>query len=293
MKLSVFFEHVKEAASQSGMSIASVLQAVRKAGIEALEKGHRDLLGESKAYLKLIQEADLKISCIYETFDFGGIDDIQKAKPLIDTANRVGAKRVLVIPGFWQETEAKALLTVKEDYEKLCACLNENEKMQAMVEALKQMVVYAKEQTKGEVLVTLEDYDYFTSPCAVKNMLSYFMEQVPGLRYTLDIGNFAYSDEDVREAYEVLGAFISHVHCKDRGREEEVETLGLKNNKGLRPVPVGKGYMPMKELVTSLLRNGYDGYYAIEHFGAETQLAYMQASAAYLLGVEREVMQDN
>lgn len=36
------------------------------------------------------------------------------------------------------------------------------------------------------------------------------------LKFTLDTGNFAYSDEDAVQAYEVLKDYIVHVHCKDR-----------------------------------------------------------------------------
>lgn len=42
------------------------------------------------------------------------------------------------------------------------------------------------------------------------------MKNVPGLKYTLDTGNFAFSDENVLEAMEVMKDYIVHVHCKDR-----------------------------------------------------------------------------
>ena len=66
---------------------------------------------------------------------------------------------------------------------------------------------------KGE---TLEDFDGPVQPFARMYQLLWFMENVPGLKFTLDTGNFAYSDEDAVQAYEVLKDYIVHVHCKDR-----------------------------------------------------------------------------
>lgn len=46
------------------------------------------------------------------------------------------------------------------------------------------------------------------------------MENVPGLKFTLDTGNFAYSDGGCCAAYEVLKDYIVHVHAR-------IETLIL------------------------------------------------------------------
>ena len=69
------------------------------------------------------------------------------------------------------------------------------------------------------------------------------MEQVPGFCWTLDVGNFAYSSENILDAYEVLHTYTAHVHCKDRGTENPTSN-GIVGpyNKGLRPVSAGDGY---------------------------------------------------
>ncbi|MNW22304.1 hypothetical protein D3C71_2237060 [compost metagenome] len=54
--------------------------------------------------------------------------------------------------------------------------------------------------------------------------------------------------------------------------------------------PAGSGCIPMKEIVTELLKSGYDDTFAIEHFGAQNQLAYMKQSAEWLLGLRKEVL---
>lgn len=52
-----------------------------------------------------------------------------------------------------------------------------------MVQALKELVAYGKEKN---ILVTLEDFDGPVQPFARMYQLLWFMENVPGLKFTLD-----------------------------------------------------------------------------------------------------------
>ena len=65
MKLSVFYDHILQAKEQSGKSLEELLRGVQAAGIDAVEICLTYLL-EHKETLKLLQDADLGISCIYE-----------------------------------------------------------------------------------------------------------------------------------------------------------------------------------------------------------------------------------
>ena len=94
------------------------------------------------------------------------------------------------------------------------------------------------------------------------------------------MGNFAYSDENVWDAYTLLQEYIVHVHCKDRGEEPNCSENIY--NRGLATIPVGKGYLPIGALEEKLATKGYDGYLAIEHFGSSDQFTYLLDSAAYL-----------
>ena len=143
------------------------------------------------------------------------------------------------------------------------------------------------------IMVSVEDFDSFTSPIARMNPIKWFMNQIPGLKHTLDMGNYAFSNENAQEAYELFQNQIGHVHCKDRGEEKEEdpaiwEELGLPfgeelaHRRGMKPVAVGDGYLPIAELVGKLKDKGYEGYLAIEHFGAPDQLEYMLKSADFL-----------
>ena len=145
-----------------------------------------------------------------------------------------------------------------------------------MVHALSSLAEYAA--LRG-VTITLEDFDGFLQPFARTYPLLWFMEHVPGLRYTLDIGNFAFSDEDVSYAAWLLKDYIVHVHCKDRAESPLVHGRFCR---GLGQTPAGTGYLPMAKLLTDLEACDYDGYLAIEHFDAPDQLSFIEQSAAFL-----------
>ena len=275
-KMSVFFDHVLEAQEQTGKSLSEILGETRRAEIRGLEMRLSQLLEREEEFAGLLAENDLKISCIYEMYDWAIHPDFTEAMVQVDKAAQYGAKVILIVPGFMPEEEAgklRALVTGKEIWQ----FMDKNSYVQNIKNELTKIVNYAKEK---EITVTLEDFDGFTAPFSRMEELLYFMNRVPGLMYTLDMGNFAYSDENVLDAYALLQEYVAHVHCKDRG--EEPKHAEEKYNRGLASVPVGKGYLPIDELEQKLATKGYDGYLAIEHFGASDQLKYLLDSAAYL-----------
>lgn len=284
MRLSIFYDHLREACQQQSMTMQQVLVKAKKAGIQGVEINLSCLLEQEEEILQLLKEQDMCISCIYEFYDWGNQPNATKVKQHIDAAVRVGAKKILVVPGFVTDEEAIELNAKSLVEDQLFLWMDSNHKINCMKEVLCQAVVYGKQQ---DVLVTLEDFDDKKAPYARMNQLYYFMKKVDGLRFTMDAGNFAYSDEDALTAYHKLKPYVVHVHCKDRGMEEHV--TGHCYNKGLAAVPVGKGYMPIKEVVTDLIKSGYDDFLAIEHFGASNQLTYMIESAEFLHNLMQNV----
>ncbi len=276
-KLSVFYDHILEAMEQTNRTRLELFQEVKSEGIDAIEISAKHVRKNYRELKEDLNESGLVISCIYETYDWGNKPLWLQAKKQVDLARKVGAKTILVIPGFLSEKEAAALNEKAVSNEETSIFMNANSKTQNMKDALNKLVAYAS--TKG-VSVTLEDYDGYTAPYSRMYQLKWFMQNVPGLKFTLDMGNFAFSDEDVKQAYTILSQYIVHVHCKDRGEEEHNTENRYK--RGLLPVPCGKGYLPIKELVNLLIENGYDGYFAIEHFGAPDQATYIKTSAEYL-----------
>lgn len=253
MKFSIFYEHIKEAVEQSKKNEEKILSFVKKFGIAGIEICFSQLKNDFSIFEKL-KSYNFEISCIYEFYSWSDMEDFSKLKNHIEMSEKVCAKKILIVPPF----------------------LEENKNVFMIEEFLKKAVEIASSKN---ITVTLEDFDNEKSPCAKISQLKNFFTKIPGLKCTFDLGNFAFSDENVLDAFDELKDFIFHVHCKDRGYENGIN---LQNNKGLASVPTGFGYLPIKELILKILDTGYDDYFAIEHFNAYDQLDYIKKSSEFL-----------
>ncbi|MCR5684525.1 MAG: ThuA domain-containing protein [Lachnospiraceae bacterium] len=291
IRLSVFYDHLREAAGQTGRTFEELLAEAHRAGISGVEMEYSTL--EQKPELdRIIKNADMEISNLYHFFDFGHryAQDMQTGRKMIDTARTLGIERVMIIPGFLSPDQVKLLNKAGGSYEETEACMNKIPEILAMRDAIAGLTEYAAQY---DIMVSIEDFDAYDSPIARINHIRWFLTQIPDLKHTLDMGNYCFSNENVEEAYELFKDRIGHVHCKDRGQEQEDESKIRENlgipcgeklvyRRGLRPVPVGDGYIPIAELVHKLRKQGYRGYLAIEHFGSPNQLGYMLKSAKFL-----------
>lgn len=265
MKLSVFYDHILQAADQSGKLVEELLSGVRAAGIDAVEIRMEYILGHEET-VELLKNAGLKVSCVYEFYEMENKDESEKIHRHIETALRMHAEKILVVPGFFSQVEAEEMQNYLHSYDKLSEMFNHNAKTLNMAQGLRECVGIGE---KAGITVTVEDFDDIKSPLSCMNGILWFLNNVSGLRYTLDMGNFIYHGEDVLEAWELLKDKVSHVHCKDRGEK-------------FSSVAAGAGCIPIAALIEKLWTAGYDDYLAIEHFDAPNQEICMKKSSEFL-----------
>ena len=262
MKISVFYQHIEEAARQSGLPISDVLDRIKGFGISGVELDCHSL-GDKNQLKSALDKAGLETSSIYCHFDFGHFYDREKAEDFVDTAVFFGAKKVLCIAGFIEKTDSRQ------------ECLDR------MTENLNLLCELAE---KKDIVVTMEDFDSETAPYATAEGLKYFCDRVPLLGITFDTGNFLYSGIDELSALDVLEDRVVHVHCKDRTFEVKAgeEPKAALDGRMMYSSPTGSGIIRIDEVVRRLVQRGYDNYLAIEHFGSQNQLDDMKKSAAWL-----------
>ena len=264
MKKAIFYHHILEAAEQTGRSVEEILAEAKKAGFDGVECDVRQFEKAPDEFMALLEKTGLVISSVCKYFDFGHKTDREEIEAYLDLLVKVKVKKTLIIPGFFDENSDREKETAR------------------IVEALKLVCELAE---KRGITVTLEDYDDAPSPCSTMGGLKHFMDEVPGLKFTLDTGNFRYSCEDVLEAYDLLGDRLGHVHLKDRSELPMTEGDGgpkALDGKTLYPAPVGSGYIPIEECIRRTREDGYDDWYTAEHFGSVDMLGYIRQSARFL-----------
>lgn len=268
MKISVFYEHIREASAQTGKSIKEIFAMVKGFGIEGIEIEDHVLLENEETILRFLKENQMEVSCIYGFFDYSHGNDLQRGYELIDFAKKHFIKKIMIIPGFMNQREWKLSFLRKRCIRRM----------------ITNMTILSEYAGKNQVQMVLEDFD--DAPAYYKNAagLEFMISKIKGLKCAFDTGNFLYSEED---SFEVLPRFadhIGHVHCKDRtfevnkGEEAKATVSGRK----MYSCAVGSGCIRMKEIVEAILSSGYDDYFAIEHFGSLHQLEDMEKSAMWL-----------
>lgn len=280
MKISVFYNHIAEAARQQGIGEDDVLDMVKEWGADGVEVGLRRLYGYpsdiegidvkdlNREFINRLEVRGLAISSIGETYDMCYSDESRRIRLHVDTAAALKVDRILAVPGWFNAGDVVS-----------------SEPNSRVVYALRDLVDYA-EKTDRNIKVTIEDFDHEMSPCTRMGQMYFLLKNVPGLKISLDTGNFAFNNEDLMTAYKNFREHIALVHCKDRCVEEKVSDLCLKYNRGLGPAAVGSGYLPVGLVIQSLIDSGYDGWYEIEHNGAPDQLTTMEQSIKFLKSLE-------
>lgn len=262
MKISVFMEHIFQAAEQEKTDICSIMKKVGSYGISGVELNYGRISADN-TLPSVIRSCGLDIACVYAFFDFSHNKDMSYPVQVINNLSNNKINRLMAIPGFIEKND------------------NPERAVADMYECMNKLTELAD---KNNISVTMEDFDDKKAPFSTAEGLLGFMKNVNGLTCAFDMGNFIYSGESETEAFGLLKEYVTHVHCKDRCLTEkagETPKISLKNLP-LYSSPTGYGVIKIKEIVSRLKNAGYNGWYAIEHFDSMTQLSDMKKSAEKL-----------
>ncbi len=263
MKISVFYDHIYNAARKENKSLEFILQSIAPLGIQAVDL-ELCQFEQSNNLKTILRSAGYSVASIYHCFDFGYTEDKNGIKHLINTAIQLETKNILCIPGFIKQADRLNTVSV----------------MDRMASSLQMLVALAAEEN---ITVSLEDYDNSSAPYSTIGGLQWFITHVPGLGITFDTGNFTYSGENELDAFNCLQEHIVHVHLKDRSlKENHCNALITKDGRSLYPSPVGSGFIRIDECIHKLIASGYENYFTIEHFGSNFDYEYIRKSAEFL-----------
>lgn len=275
-KLSIFYEHIAEAAKQSGLSVEEVCGKVKGFGYDYVEIDAKRLMNEGETILPMLEKAGLGIGGMYYFFDFGADENFEAndraaAERIVALCAPANCRTILCVPGFLKENE---LERGSEAYEL---------RRTRMLASLRVLIALAE---KEGITVVMEDFDGYAAPFSTAAELLWFMKNADGVRCGFDTGNFLYSEEDAAAVLPDFLPYISGVHLKDRGWTEndgnpKATVLGRK----MYPVAVGDGDLDIAGMLRTILETGYTGVLAAEHFDSANQLRDMERSANYLKGL--------
>lgn len=142
-----------------------------------------------------------------------------------------------------------------------------------LAQGCKRVTEYAAH--KG-IRTMIENHGFFCQDSArVEQVVNAVADENFGL--LLDMGNFLCADEAPEHAFGVLAPYAFYVHAKDF----HVKPGGYNPGKGffmsrggnyLRGAVIGHGEVPVRQCLSIMRQNGYDGYVGVEFEGIEENL---------------------
>lgn len=267
MKIATFFDHILSISEQENMPVSEALALAKSLGVDLLEVSSGNIATIGKEEIKrLFDESGMGVSEICAYFDWGRKAISAEDVAMLDTAEYLGANKMLVIPGFHAENDSA----------------DERERQtQNMIAAIN---AYAKEAEKRGVLLVMEDFDSpLAAFCNIEGVAR-FLDNVPKLDFALDTGNFLPSGESVFAAFERFKGRIRHVHLKDRATSDPHDGTDAREINGIKmyPCPVGSGEIDIAGIIGKIKETGYDGTYTAEFYGSPNALDYLRRSIAFL-----------
>ena len=148
-----------------------------------------------------------------------------------------------------------------------------------MVEGYGSMAEYAR---GSGVKVMIENQSVAQRADSFIRDCKYIIDSLPEVGFVLDAGNFFCVREDVLEAYEVFKPRIVHSHIKD-WEYNDYGRIVRSYMPPLRSAIMGKGLLPLDELLTRMKADGYDKSLLLEINGRPFTTELMDKSAEYLL----------
>lgn len=269
----IFYEHILEAARQQGSSAQAACEAAKKMGYWGVNMDLNRLKADFDGAMAPLNAAGLQVHCVYAFTDFGLAEnsfdqDVQTARDVVALAKKCGSKNLLTVAAFLRPDEMD----------------RQSEAYRIRRERVKKAVAEMAIISRGNgIQLSMEDFDGKQALFCFGEELLDFVSTVPCLTCAFDTGNFMYAGEDAWALLPQFLPYITDVHLKDRGLEKNDGSPCIAiDGTPLYPVPVGSGVLPMQQIMETLLRNGYTGNFAAEHFGSGDQMRDMQQSIEFI-----------
>lgn len=247
---SLFFDHIRDMAVQEGISLREAATKVKELGYEGTDIN----VAISAEELAILDELGFQYPCVICNIDFSDGEFPEKVQQALDFVTARHIDKLLLIPGFYDGEITAEQWTELEG------------RMQA----------FAVKMAQVGCSVLLEDFDNDRSPCSNIAELERIFAHVPELGHVFDSGNWLFSGEDATVALEKFLPRVKHVHLKDRVAADDMSCPAT-----------GGGVIPIKEIISTLQQNGYDGWYSVEFYGSRQMLADAQKSIEFLRGLQQ------
>ncbi len=253
MKLSVSAWCLQEKLFSKEITIYEFINYCHTNGVRSVELLDCFMNGDSdiKEINELLTQLDMEVSAYSIGNDFVSADPRERkaqvayVKESINTALKLGTGLMRVFSG---NTKDGISFENAEDW---------------IVECFQEITPLAEE--KGMTMV-LENHGLLAGKSAqVKRIIDRVGSKA--LKSNADVGNFILVNENSLEAVRNLKDKIGFIHLKDLKKVKDEKGYAAIDGSVYQGVVLGKGDVPIAEIIRYLKENGFDGYLSIEYEG--------------------------
>ena len=271
MVISTFLNHIIDNKHRAAGTIPECAKFCLEHGITGIDAMIFPHNTDSIDEVRILEREGMHLNSLPVHWDILHGANMATGCHIVDTASRLGAPNILLIPGLFRPEDDRAAL---------------------MERSLEPLADFCRRATERGITVGMEDFDTATSPVVSTEGLLYYLTHIPELACTFDTGNALFNDEDALEAFHTLRPYIrTQIHCKDRRwvakRPDEPYLTTTGGNK-LYGEMVGRGIVPIAEILRELRDSGFEGSATLEQFGAAEPLPYLAEAAKFALGALAE-----
>ena len=247
-RISIFADHISTIAQQENISFREAAQQVKALGYSGIDV--RITINPEE--MQVLDELNFEHASAIVDINYIKGDQTELENRALAFMKQHEFPRVLVVPG----------LLPKESSE------------QFLENVLHGMDAFSQKGHQSGLDVMVEDYDNPRSPCYNTEALDRMFKSAKRLGHTFDTGNYLYCGEDVMQALKHFRKRIKHVHLKDR--------VALHDGKS---PAVGTGLIPLQDVISQLVKHGYEGWFCVEHFGSPHMFQDAETSIRNVLSV--------
>ena len=238
-----------------------------------------------KEHLECMKHSDIRICCYIASISF--FESRQKETKDLDrhlaAAEELGAELFMIVPFKAPGGQMRARRLPKDQVQVL----------------MMQGFQLAAERARGRSLtVCFETTPHECFALSGTQDIAWMLEQVPELGLVFDTANMLPHGDETLSAYEALKDRIVHVHLKDVAlsaphRKNPLLQEHTPDGRYMTRALWGEGVIPVNVVYSRLLRDGYDGRFAIEYQypknsnrGAEAHVRQVERFFEYLKKTE-------